>query len=277
MHIISKRGSQDNVITYEHICDTQADMASIENKYITLGSVCIVLQGQDGAMEVYMADSSKQWRSIIVNTGANSDSSVAGLLSALNGKQDAPSLSGTEGQVLGLDENLDPVWLDQTGENGGNAIMLGSGNMIGSMYGADSKNIKYTIYKIEPGLSMENLIGKKVAFNSFLTDKDGSISESIITSQDSAVLEVNSIKVTATSGIYISADLLSKPIPPGLTEKDLFDLTIVDAQENEIPVADVIYDTAGEIYTIILGSSTVDYYYAYNPNSGMLTKREGDE
>lgn len=79
MHIISKRGNQDNVITYEHICDTQADMASIERQYITLGSVCIVLQGQGGAMEVYMADSSKEWHSIIVNAGA--DSSAAGGLS----------------------------------------------------------------------------------------------------------------------------------------------------------------------------------------------------
>jgi hypothetical protein len=43
MHIISKQGSADNVLTYEHICDTTADMAKIERKYITLGSVCIVL------------------------------------------------------------------------------------------------------------------------------------------------------------------------------------------------------------------------------------------
>ena len=43
MHILTKRGNLDNVITYEHICDTTEDMASIEKKYITLGSVCIIL------------------------------------------------------------------------------------------------------------------------------------------------------------------------------------------------------------------------------------------
>ena len=78
MHIISKQGNQDNVITYEHICDTRADMSNIERKYITLGSVCIVLQGENDAMEVYMADSSKEWHDIIV-TGSNDGGSTAGL------------------------------------------------------------------------------------------------------------------------------------------------------------------------------------------------------
>ena len=78
MHIISKQGNQDNVITYEHICDTRADMSNIERKYITLGSVCIVLQGENDAMEVYMADSSKEWHDIIV-AGSNDGGSTAGL------------------------------------------------------------------------------------------------------------------------------------------------------------------------------------------------------
>lgn len=78
MHIISKQGNQDNVITYEHICDTRADMSNIERKYITLGSVCIVLQGENDAMEVYMADSNKEWHDIIV-AGSNDGGSTAGL------------------------------------------------------------------------------------------------------------------------------------------------------------------------------------------------------
>lgn len=82
MHIISKQGSADNVLTYEHICDTAADMAAIERKYITLGSVCIVLQGESGAMEVYMADSDKEWHDVIVTGGSGSgsgESAPAGL------------------------------------------------------------------------------------------------------------------------------------------------------------------------------------------------------
>lgn len=60
MHIIAKQGNVDNALTYEHICDTKEDMAEIQRKYVTLGSVCIVLQGENGAMEVYMADSNKE-------------------------------------------------------------------------------------------------------------------------------------------------------------------------------------------------------------------------
>ena len=76
MHIISKQGSADNVLTYEHICDTAADMATIERKYITLGSVCIVLQGSGGAMEVYMADSNKKWHDIITVAGGEGGSGI---------------------------------------------------------------------------------------------------------------------------------------------------------------------------------------------------------
>lgn len=57
-NITTKRGQVDNVITYEHICDTTADMENIDPQEITLGSVCIVL---DGGFEVYMANSNKEW------------------------------------------------------------------------------------------------------------------------------------------------------------------------------------------------------------------------
>lgn len=40
-------------------------------------------------------------------------------IAKINDKQDAPAVAGTEGQVLGLDENLEPVWLDQSGGGGG--------------------------------------------------------------------------------------------------------------------------------------------------------------
>ncbi|MBQ3928830.1 MAG: hypothetical protein II711_01905 [Clostridia bacterium] len=38
---------------------------------------------------------------------------------AINGKQDKPATAGTAGQVLGLDNNLDPVWVNQSGGGGG--------------------------------------------------------------------------------------------------------------------------------------------------------------
>ena len=60
MTIMSKRGAEDNVVTYEHICDTTEDLNAIDSKYVTLGSIAIVLKGSAG-LEVYMATSDREW------------------------------------------------------------------------------------------------------------------------------------------------------------------------------------------------------------------------
>lgn len=67
MTIMSKRGSLDNVVTYEHICDTTADLEDIDPNYITLGSVAIVLESEAG-LEVYMANSNKEWIPLVGGT-----------------------------------------------------------------------------------------------------------------------------------------------------------------------------------------------------------------
>lgn len=54
---MTKRGAADNEITYEFMCDTAADLAAIDPKYITMGSVAVVIDG----FEVYIANSNKQW------------------------------------------------------------------------------------------------------------------------------------------------------------------------------------------------------------------------
>jgi len=74
------------------------------------------------------------------------EGTVGAKLSALNRhlsdlddeKQDAPSTAGTAGQVLGLDSNLNPAWMDQTGGGGGgmNIVSL-SGTQI-TQVGADN-------------------------------------------------------------------------------------------------------------------------------------------
>lgn len=61
---MTRVGSDDNVITYEHYCDTTQDMANIDPKYITLGSICVVVKGTNDELEVYMADSNKNWNAI---------------------------------------------------------------------------------------------------------------------------------------------------------------------------------------------------------------------
>ena len=60
-NIMTKRGSQDNIITYEHFCDTTEDMQNIPPEYITLGSVCVVIKGENDELEIYLADSNKEW------------------------------------------------------------------------------------------------------------------------------------------------------------------------------------------------------------------------
>ena len=64
MNKMTKSGSQDNMVTYEHVCDTIADLDNIDPEYINLGSTAIVLHGSAG-IEVYMADSNKTWVSLI--------------------------------------------------------------------------------------------------------------------------------------------------------------------------------------------------------------------
>ena len=57
-------------------------------------------------------------------------------LNAISQKQNAPSSAGTAGQVLGLDSNLNPTWVDQTGGGGMNIVNL-SGTQI-TQIGADN-------------------------------------------------------------------------------------------------------------------------------------------
>lgn len=60
-NIMTKRGNLDNTVTYEHYCDTIVDLNNIDPQYITLGSIAVVLIGNSGNLEVYIATSSKQW------------------------------------------------------------------------------------------------------------------------------------------------------------------------------------------------------------------------
>ena len=87
--IMTKRGNMDNVVTYEFVCDTTADLSAIEPRYVTMGSVAIVIQGDSG-FEVYMANSKKEW----INLGAigSSGSGVGGPTSNVVGEGEAGSM-----------------------------------------------------------------------------------------------------------------------------------------------------------------------------------------
>ena len=77
--VMTKRGTQDNVVTYEHVCDTNADMAAINPQYINLGSICLVINGESGGLEVYIADSNKEWSAISVAAGGGGGGESGGL------------------------------------------------------------------------------------------------------------------------------------------------------------------------------------------------------
>lgn len=81
MNVMTKRGSLDNVITYEHFCDAKSDLANIPKSQITLGSVAIVLNDENNSLGVYIADSSKTWISAMTSTGGSGGSTSVDLIS----------------------------------------------------------------------------------------------------------------------------------------------------------------------------------------------------
>lgn len=69
---MTKRGNQDNIVTYEFICDSTTDLAAIDPQYITMGSAAIVIDGESG-FEAYMANSQKQWINLSGGSAAEED------------------------------------------------------------------------------------------------------------------------------------------------------------------------------------------------------------
>ena len=59
---LAKRGALDNEVTFAHYCDPFEDLEQIDPEQINLGSTAIVLEGENGGFEVYMAKSDKTWK-----------------------------------------------------------------------------------------------------------------------------------------------------------------------------------------------------------------------
>lgn len=69
-NIMTKRGSLDNIVTYEHFCDDVSDITSIPQDQITLGSIAIALKdGSEEGLKVYIANSQKEWIPLISGSG----------------------------------------------------------------------------------------------------------------------------------------------------------------------------------------------------------------
>lgn len=71
-----KYGSSDNIKTFEHWCDTYADLATIDSSQINLGSVAVVIEGQSGGLEIYVAKSDKSWKLATANAGASENNNL---------------------------------------------------------------------------------------------------------------------------------------------------------------------------------------------------------
>ena len=97
MVITSKRGSLDNIVTYEHYCDAKADLANIPQNQITLGSVAIVLKDENDTMGIYLANSNKEW--ISFSTGGSGGGSNMSEISLAN-LLDISLANPTDGQTL---------------------------------------------------------------------------------------------------------------------------------------------------------------------------------
>lgn len=89
--ILTKRGNMDNIVTYEFICDTTADLATIDPMYVVMGSVAIVIQGDSG-FEVYMANSKKEWINLGALSGGSSGNNNTGPTSNVVGEGAAGSM-----------------------------------------------------------------------------------------------------------------------------------------------------------------------------------------
>lgn len=109
----------------------------VSNIFITNNNGVLTATAVGGAPTVAMTlqvlcSESDQVESIsalpgIVGDGVLETLQAANLTEAINelasNKQDAPSSAGTAGQVLGLDSNLNPAWVDQTGGTTGLTIL----------------------------------------------------------------------------------------------------------------------------------------------------------
>lgn len=73
---MTKVGRLDNMVTYEHVCDAYEDLANIPKEYVNLGTIALILHGQSGGLEAYMADSAGEWVTILSGSSESGSSDV---------------------------------------------------------------------------------------------------------------------------------------------------------------------------------------------------------
>ena len=119
------------VVTITDITD--GHRVTITDKTHPSGQSFDVMDGQDGASDAGEVTYDETATYPSGSVGAE----LSNQKNAIDQKQNAPSSAGTAGQVLGLDSNLNPAWVDQTGGGGGMNIVNLSGTQI-TQVGADN-------------------------------------------------------------------------------------------------------------------------------------------
>ena len=161
MHIMTKRGRQDNIVTYEHYCDSVADLQQIEPQYVTLGSVAIIVDGEEDSLSVYIANSHKEWISITTINGSGGSLNPEDVATIVNDWLDnhpdavLSATSATAGQVPVADGEGSWAWGTSGGgvsdvqvnstsvvTNGVANVPVASSNVYGAVSLATANNIK---------------------------------------------------------------------------------------------------------------------------------------
>lgn len=99
-----------------------------------------------------------------VEDGSITEAKLASALAALiNGKQDAPGTEGTAGQVLGLDNSLNPKWVDQSGGGGTSDYSdLTNKPQINSVTLSGNKSLsEFGIHNVPPSGTTGQVLAKK--------------------------------------------------------------------------------------------------------------------
>lgn len=166
-----------------------------------------------------------------VEDGSITEAKLASALAALiNGKQDAPGTAGTAGQVLGLDNNLDPAWLNRNASgvddvqidgvsivSGGVATIPKAGD---NAFGVVKKGESLTVVETVTG-STASITG--VANHRYIC---GEVSELSIVAPESGIIDV--LFTSGTTPTVLTVTSAKTGVTDILWAND-FDPTTIDA------------------------------------------------
>ena len=177
--VMTKRGSQDNVVTYTHICD-------------------LVVDGESGGLEVYIADSNKEWSMISVAAGGGGAGGLA-IHICTTTEYDAVTKVPTIELPL---ENT--IYLVPNGDTTGDLF-------VEWIYVDDAWE------KIGSIADLSGLV-QDVQINGTSVVQNGVANVPIATSAAAGVVKVNSTKgITISNGVLGISEAGSSPVQQGIT------------------------------------------------------------